>query len=340
MTGLQERERETLAWFYRCTALGVLVLIFLGGMVTTEDAGLAVPDWPLSFGSLNPEGWWFIPKVRLEHGHRLVGALIGLMVLTAMIWSFIRLEGSKLSWWSLAALLAVVAQGVMGGLRVTEVSTELAIFHGIFGQLVFCLVVVLGFTFSARWLSASSSAVPYQGPLALPLMLVGLIITQLVVAATLRHYNVGLAIPDFPLSNGRVVPEFTSWAVTINYTHRVLAFIILGVAAGVAFQVHQRHVTDRFLRRAALAVVFFILVQISLGIFTIWSAAAPVPTTLHVTNGALVLATSVVVAVRALALRSVAQVATQNTSSGTGTPCLAASGAAGLTGAPVPRPGA
>lgn len=296
-------ERRTLSWFYGLTALGVLILIFLGGMVTTQDAGLAVPDWPLSYGSLNPEGWWHIAPVRLEHSHRLVGMVIGLLVLVAMVWSFIRLKGTSLPWWSFAGFLAVLVQGIMGGLRVTEVSTTLAIIHGIFGQMVFTLLVCLIFTFSPRWRPETIEPPKLPAPKVLPCILVGIIVLQLIVAATMRHHNAGLVIPDFPLSNGRLIPEFTSWQVAINFTHRVLAFGILGVAIANAVVIWDGTVADRFLKRAMGAVLLLIVVQICLGIFTVWSIAAPVPTTLHVTNGAMVLASSVVLCLRALYLR-------------------------------------
>lgn len=299
-------ERGTLAWFYRLTALGVLVLIFLGGMVTTRAAGLAVPDWPLSYGSLNPPGWWNIEPVRLEHSHRLVGMLIGNLVLIAMVWSFIRLRGTSLPWWSVAGFCAVLAQGIMGGLRVTEVSTELAIAHGIFGQMVFSLLVCLGFTFGPRWRPDSLEPKELHAPKLLPGLLVGVVFVQLIVAATMRHHNAGLAISDFPLNNGRIIPEFTSWLVAINFTHRLLAFTILCLAIVNAVFIWDGSVADKFLKRAMGAVLLVITIQICLGVATVWSIRAPVPTTLHVTNGAIVLATSVVFCLRALYLRRLA----------------------------------
>lgn len=66
-------------------AVGV-VLIWWGAAVTTEDVGLAVPDWPLSFGKLNPKGWWWVPALRLEHGHRSIATLVGLLVLSQYLW--------------------------------------------------------------------------------------------------------------------------------------------------------------------------------------------------------------------------------------------------------------
>lgn len=272
---------------------------------------MAVPDWPLSFGSINPEGWWHIPSVRLEHGHRLVGMLIGLLVTVAMVWTLSRLRSSAaLCWLSVSAFLAVGLQGYLGGKRVVDVSTELAIAHGIFGQAVFCLLVVTACVFDPRWSRERTSPGPAAHP---PTLLAGsllaLIFVQLMVAATLRHYNVGLAIPDFPLSNGRIIPEFTSWAVGVNFTHRVLAFVILGVALALVARVFPSSGkrADPFVQRAIGLVLLLIFTQICLGVFTIWSVGAPVPTTLHVSNGALVIATSAALFTRCVWLLALAR---------------------------------
>ena len=77
-----------LALYAKGVVAATFVLIFIGGLVTSHNAGMAVPDWPLSFGSLNPEGWWGDLPVRLEHGHRLFGAGLGLLttILCAWVW--------------------------------------------------------------------------------------------------------------------------------------------------------------------------------------------------------------------------------------------------------------
>ncbi len=74
-------------------AVGV-VLIWWGAAVTTEDVGLAVPDWPLCFGKLNPKGWWWVPALRLEHGHRWLATLVGLQVLAMYLWQFFKFKPS------------------------------------------------------------------------------------------------------------------------------------------------------------------------------------------------------------------------------------------------------
>src|SRR5947209_3661937 len=80
--------RPGLALYAKAVVLAVFGLIFVGGLVTSWQAGMAVPDWPLSFGSINPTGWWHDFPVRLEHGHRLIASLVGLltMLLCAWVW--------------------------------------------------------------------------------------------------------------------------------------------------------------------------------------------------------------------------------------------------------------
>src|SRR5690606_7412341 len=146
-------------WLFRfaLTLSGLtFLLIIAGGNVTSKNAGLAVPDWPLSFGSVNPPGWTSnmdgtLPGVRDEHGHRLVGATVGMMVIGLVVW--LKLTGSR-TWvrrLGYVALAAVIVQGIMGGLRVTERSIALAIVHGCFGQLFFCLTLAIALSVSPRF---------------------------------------------------------------------------------------------------------------------------------------------------------------------------------------------
>src|SRR5437762_7368185 len=102
-------------WLHRyavVVAICTLLLVVAGGLVTSRDAGLSVPDWPLSYGKLMPrmEG-----GILYEHGHRMVAATVGLFTIVSMVWMFCT-EGRKwLRWLSVIALVAVIAQGVIGG---------------------------------------------------------------------------------------------------------------------------------------------------------------------------------------------------------------------------------
>src|SRR5689334_101945 len=128
-----------MATFAKVVVAATFVLIVAGGNVTSKGAGMAVPDWPTSFGSFNPSGWTsnmhgLIPGVRDEHFHRLLGATVGVLVIALTVWVCVRDSRRPVRYLVLAALAMVCIQGVMGGKRVTENSLTLAVIHGCFAQ--------------------------------------------------------------------------------------------------------------------------------------------------------------------------------------------------------------
>ena len=141
-------------------AAATLLVVIAGGLVTSLDAGMAVPDWPSSFGS----NMFLYPLARMtggvyyEHAHRLYGSLVGLttIVLAVVVWRTDRRRW--LRGFAVLLVVMVVAQGVMGGFRVTLTNRHLAAAHGIFGQ-VFFATVVLAWTFLTRaWIDAGGAA--------------------------------------------------------------------------------------------------------------------------------------------------------------------------------------
>ena len=279
------------AWL--CVAF-TLALIFVGGMVTSKQAGLAVPDWPLSYGSLNPKGWWQIENVRLEHGHRLIASTLGILIIALAIWVARTQDRRWVRWLAYAALAGVIFQGVLGGLRVTERSVVLALLHGCVAQAFLAALVVLAVACTPRWFASDRPAplVPPAVRVASTLT-VGIIYGQLIVGAVMRHFKAGLAIPDFPTSFGGVIPPLNTFPVIINFTHRVGALIVACVVLALLFLVLKNAAGDGRLLRPALLLAGLVALQIMLGASVIWLAKAPVPTTLHVVNGALILATAV-----------------------------------------------
>jgi heme a synthase len=119
------------------------VLLVAGGLVTSRDAGLAVPDWPLSFGSINPPHWYAIENVRTEHGHRLVAGCVALLAF-AVAWR-VRRSPSRpaVRRLAFAALALVLLQAALGGLRVLELSLDLAMLHAALAQIFLALAVSL-----------------------------------------------------------------------------------------------------------------------------------------------------------------------------------------------------
>src|SRR5438105_3455323 len=142
----------TNAWLHRYAVLWSFCTLFLvvaGGLVTSNDAGLSVPDWPLSYGKLMPpmEG-----GILYEHGHRMVATTVGLLTMVSAIWLFRADRRKWLRWLGVAALMAVILQGVLGGLTVLYllpwwISTA----HACLAQLFFSTTVAMALFTSRFW---------------------------------------------------------------------------------------------------------------------------------------------------------------------------------------------
>lgn len=176
------------------TALAIFPLVIVGAGVTSKEAGMAFPDWPTSDGALiNPPGWFQNELTRWEHGHRLIGWVVGMLAiaLTVVCWR----RGAILRWAALATLVAIIVQGVLGGVRVTATSTELAMVHGIWGQVCFSLACAVAMISSRPWVSASPTESSVGGfTHKLSLAVIGAVFLQLVFGAALRHFNSDAAL--------------------------------------------------------------------------------------------------------------------------------------------------
>ena len=268
------------------------ILIYAGGLVTTIGAGLAVPDWPLSFGSLNPSGWWNTPMVREEHGHRLIGATVGILTLGMFIWLMMKKSSKWLRNLGIIALIAVITQGILGGLRVLDRNIYFAMLHACLAQGFFCVLVAVAWGSSRQWQSKSKTAgVPHSGDRNLALLVCIFIFMQISVGAVMRHSGAGLAIATFPLVDGKLFPSEWNKLIGLNYLHRLGALLIL-ISVFFLFLKSLRSF-PKWPRLMANCMLFLTLVQVVLGAITIWSGRAVLPTTLHVLMGALLLASSV-----------------------------------------------
>lgn len=280
------------AFFVRVLVFCTAFLVFVGAMVTTTGSGLSVPDWPLSFGKINPR---MIGGVKFEHGHRLVASAVGFLVLVAAIWATSIRANSVVRRLSLFALALVIFQGLLGGLTVLmRLPTSVSVAHGTTAQLFFCTVVALLWWTNSDFISSIAKV---EGAAARNLLtasgaMTALVFTQLLVAATMRHLGAGLVIPDFPLSLGRIVPPLTSLPIAINFTHRLLALAIFCMALLLCRRVLRCHREISMLTKLSVGLVGLVLVQVTLGALTVWGGRGLFPTSLHVMNGALVLATA------------------------------------------------
>lgn len=279
--------------YARVVVAATVLLIFVGALVTTKGAGLAVPDWPLSFGKIMPE---MVGGVFYEHGHRMVASGVGFLVLVMAFWAQFSGQSQTVRRLSWLALGLVIVQGLLGGLTVLlRLPRPVSIAHGCTAQIFFLTTVAVALYTSPRFLAARATLRGERGTALrlLGFLAVGVVLTQLLIAATMRHMGAGLVIGDFPLSLGRLVPPFDSAEVVINYTHRVMALIVLGVLSAFAVRVYrERAALPLVAVRFAFLMVFFVSLQVCLGALTVWTARALIPTSWHVVNGALVLATT------------------------------------------------
>jgi len=280
---------ETNAGLHRfavATAIATVFLIFAGGLVTSTESGLSVPDWPLSYGRLMPP---MVGGIFYEHGHRMVATTVGLLTVILAVWLGRREPRAWVRRLGYGALAAVVAQGVLGGLTVLLLlPTAVSVAHACLAQTFFCLIVAIAVVTSPGWRFARHA--PGGGLARIGAATVAVIFLQLLLGAVMRHTKAGLAIPDFPLALGRIVPPLQSSAVAIAFAHRATALL---VAACVALCAIRAFASGRpGLKKASLLLAALAAVQIALGAFTVISKKAVPVTTAHVATGALLLATA------------------------------------------------
>jgi cytochrome c oxidase assembly protein subunit 15 len=316
-------------------------LLFVGGLVTTYRVGMAVPDWPTTFGiNMFLYNFWTSSwGVYIEHAHRLLGSFAGIGCIILAFWftgasgwrawraagvavvaavalaaalialagteSFLAviialgIAGSLLSLWYGAiarkglpalgwlALTAVIIQGALGGYRVRLNSTDLAAVHGCTGQAFFALMVALCVVTGRRWQSPTPKTPDTLGLRGWALGVAVLVYTQIVAGALLRHRSLGLEV------------------------HSTLAVVVLPAVAGVSWMVIRRRAVYPALVPSARAMIALVVVQVTLGIASWWvlrpfdgiprpvTRGQAVVRTAHQANGALLLAASTILALRA-----------------------------------------
>jgi len=313
---MNHKYNPALFWFAVLNAIATYLLIGLGGLVTSHEAGMSVPDWPNSYGYnmfLFPIKDW-IGGIFYEHTHRLLASLVGLLttVLAVLIW--LKDPRKWMQWLGIAAFLLVIVQGILGGLRVDLRMASLGIFHGTVAQIFLVLTCAITL-FTSRWWKISETEKQISVPRGLRshiLYVTILIFVQLLIAATMRHQHAGLAITDFPLAYGKIWPAttpeavahynairppdtigspITAFQVNLQMIHRLVAYtIFLGVAAAALLARKKLGGGDPLTKFAFFWLVLLSL-QIVLGAATIWSNKAADVTTLHVMVGAAALLT-------------------------------------------------
>ncbi len=275
-------------WVFRLaviTAIGTHLLLTVGGIVTSRNAGMAFADWPLSQGSVNPPGWLEDGDKASEHGHRLLGALVGLLTIALAV-SVHKTDARRrvraFGWFALAF---VIVQGVLGGLRVTEINPVLALIHGCLGQAFFCVMVALAYLLSKDAQRVPETGSTVRGFYVLAIAVAFTIFFQIVLGAQLRHQN------------GPIL------------AHLFGAMLVLGSILWMLTMVAMRHGDRPALTRAVYVLAGLLLVQIAMGMVAAYvlkngnpwtmTQSEVIWPTLHQSVGALMLATSVVIVLRA-----------------------------------------
>src|SRR4051812_25275160 len=201
--------------FAALVAASTAALIFAGGLVTSTGSGLSVPDWP------NTYGWfmWASPVSKMvggifyEHLHRLIASTVGFLIVVLAVWLY-RAEPRR---WvrrlGYTALGAVILQGILGGISVLwYLPDAVSIAHASLAQIVFCLTATIALVTSRGWKDGIESRIPSPESRRdavlerLGIVTTSIIYIQILIGATMRHTGAGLAIPDFPLAFGHVIP--------------------------------------------------------------------------------------------------------------------------------------
>jgi cytochrome c oxidase assembly protein subunit 15 len=277
--GSEATPSDWTALFSKVAVAATFLLVVAGGLVTSNEAGLAVVDWPNSFGS----NMFLFPLARMtggiyyEHAHRLFGALVGLttIALAVRLWRYD--DRAWLKRLGLAAVVLVVLQGILGGLRVTggftlstseadmAPSIALAVMHGVLGQLFLGLIVAVAVVTSRRWLRApEAEARPnVNGDRTLQFWLVATLVVQLVLGAVQRHLAQGLII------------------------HITLAAVVVMLAVVVGARAWGLYHGTWPVQRLGQALIGLVSIQVTLGIaalaVTQGKAVVGSPTTVEIT---------------------------------------------------------
>lgn len=289
------RYRPWLHFYGIALAVCTFLLLFAGGMVTSTNSGLSVPDWPTTFGR---NMFLFPPSMMkggifYEHGHRLFASLVGLLAVVNCVAFWLKESRTWLKWTGTCGLLLVIAQGVLGGLTVKfKLPMPVSAAHACTAELFFALTVLMAFATSRTWLGAGGARPWARREPVLALVFSLVAFAQIAVGAVMRHSYAGLAIPTFPRAYGQWIPPFWNFPIAVHYLHsRVGAALLIVLGVLLIAAVFGSREAPALARRLAVFLALALAAQITLGIFTIWSGKAPVPATFHLSGGALVFAT-------------------------------------------------
>jgi heme a synthase len=302
------------------TAACTFCLIIAGGLVTSTGSSLAVPDWPLAYGMLMPP---MVGGILYEHGHRLIATFVGILTIVLAVWLWKVEERRWMKVLGIVALGAVITQGLLGGLTVVFLlPTAISVSHATLAQTFFAIVSSIAL-FTSRWWQSDYPRL--QGDADTSLLRISCLATvtvyiQLILGALMRHTGSGLVIPDFPLAYSQLFPSLgaealarynhdliysdirlfadgavTSGQIIIHMLHRIWAVVVATMILALSVKLFRAPQLTSRMRRFAVALLSLVVIQLTLGAYTVLSRKAVDITTAHVATGALILVTSILI---------------------------------------------
>ncbi len=282
LTSSQTRNFRYFFALFLCAC--VAFLIMAGGLVTSHDAGLAVPDWPLSYGQVFPP---MVGNIFWEHGHRMIAGFTGILTLIMAVWTQFAEERKwfrRLAW---AAFGTVVLQALLGGLTVLFLLPDaISIFHACLAQTFFCLTLAMAWFLSPEFLSPSFKPGLPEGLRRLSLITIALIFTQLILGAASRHTEYLLPVAL------HIAAAFGVAAFVFILVYTILHEEASGLLSNAAIGIGSLTVAQFFLGLGS----FIFTRMVEQGYAP--SRASVLFTVAHQTNGSWILALSVLIALR------------------------------------------
>lgn len=250
-------------WFTVFVAVMAFLLLIAGGLVTSNNAGLSVPDWPTSFGSL-----YKMPRmvggVKFEHGHRIVAEIVGLLTIVVAVWTWLVDKRRWMRGLTLAAVAGVIFQGVLGGLTVLNyLPPAISTAHATIGQTMFCVLAAIAVFTSRSWLEEPEQKIMPADSRKLIRhlwMLIGFIYLQLILGAAFRHVWTKWGPPG---SNHWPVHKIVH---AFLYPHIVNALLVAALVVYVTLTALIRHADIPKLRRPAITLLLLLILQLLLGV--------------------------------------------------------------------------
>ena len=315
------------------TACATFCLIIAGGLVTSTQSGLSVPDWPNTYGHFMfayPLDQ-MVGGIFFEHSHRMIASVVGFFTVVLALWLWKREDRRWVRNLGFTAVGAVMLQGLLGGLTVLFLlPTAISVSHATLAQTFFSIVVSLALFTSAWWRGELPRLAEHGRGVSIArvcMIATGAVYIQLILGALMRHLHAGLAVPDLPLAYGELFPSLspdaiagynhelllrdmrlsaddpiTAGQIVAHLLHRYWALVTAGLIVWMSVRLLRLGAAAPRLKAIGGLLLALVSVQLGLGVMTVLSQKAVDLTTAHVATGALILALSVLATLHAVRL--------------------------------------